>query len=215
MKKINNIFFATLFLLSSSIQAATLEGRVVGVSDGDTITILATTNTQHKIRLAGIDAPEKKQPFGNVSKKSLSDLVFGKQVAVDYSKQDRYGRFVGKVLIDGSDVNLEQVKHGFAWFYKKYQNELILDDRLDYLHAHEAAGVARVGLWVDRNPVPPWEFRKSKKTQTTEVTATIIKQPNQLVVFNKSVVTINNNIKSNTDHCYSLATDEEVLGCLN
>lgn len=121
----------TLFLAFniSILQAATLTGRVVGVSDGDTITVIDNTNTQFKIRLAGIDAPEKKQAFGQVSKKALSDLVFGKQVNVEYDKQDRYGRTIGKVLVNGTDANLEQVKQGLAWFYRKYQGDMVLDDR--------------------------------------------------------------------------------------
>lgn len=143
--------------------AATITGRVVAVADGDTITVLDNTNIQHKIRLAGIDAPEKKQAFGNVSKKSLSDLVYGKQVDVDWQKQDRYGRTVGKVIINGLDANLEQIKRGMAWFYSKYQNELILDDRLSYLHAHESAQTANVGLWLDKEPIAPWDFRKLNK----------------------------------------------------
>lgn len=157
------MFLAALLIISSAAQAALLEGRVVGVADGDTITILDNNNTQYKIRLAGIDAPEKKQPFGNVSKKSLSDLVYGKQVTIDWNKQDRYGRTVGKVLVNGVDANLEQVRHGLAWFYKKYQNEQPLQDRLDYLHAQEGAETSKVGLWVEPNPVPPWDFRKSKR----------------------------------------------------
>ena len=143
--------------------AAILEGRVVGIADGDTITVLDITNTQHKIRLAGIDAPEKRQPFGNVSKQSLSDLVFGKQVVVNYQKFDRYDRVVGKVFVDGVDANLEQVKRGLAWYFKKYKSELVLDDRLDYLHAEEDAINARIGLWVEPNPIPPWEFRKANR----------------------------------------------------
>lgn len=154
------VWLLALLFLVTTVQAETLSGRVVGVADGDTITILDNTNTQYKIRLAGIDAPEKKQPFGSVSKKSLSDMVYGKQVSVDYSKQDRYGRTVGKVLVNGVDANLEQVKHGFAWFYKKYQNEQSLQDRLDYLNAQEAAETSKVGLWVEPNPVAPWGFRK-------------------------------------------------------
>lgn len=112
-------YFLVFFLLSASVHAEMLNGHVVGVADGDTITVLDITNTQHKIRLAGIDAPEKKQAFGQVSKKSLSDLVFDKQVNIDWTKHDRYGRIVGKVLINGVDANLEQVKRGLAWFYKK------------------------------------------------------------------------------------------------
>ena len=90
-------------------------------------------------------------------------MVYSKQVSVDYNKQDRYGRTVGKVIIDGVDANLEQVKRGLAWFYKKYQNEQPFEDRLDYLHAQEAAEQSKVGLWKEQAPVPPWDFRKSKK----------------------------------------------------
>lgn len=163
MKSIIKLILYVSILHSFSIEATTISGKVVGVADGDTITVLDDSNTQHKIRLAGIDAPEKKQPFGNVSKQSLSDLVYGKQVSVDYNKQDRYGRTVGKVIIDGTDVNLEQVKRGLAWFYKKYQNEQPLKDRLDYLHAQEAAEKTKVGLWVDPKPIAPWDFRRAKK----------------------------------------------------
>ena len=152
----------TLTFSIQFVNAATLTGKVVGVADGDTITVLDSSNTQYIIRLAGIDAPEKKQAFGNVSKQSLSDLVYGKQVDVDWSKQDRYGRTVGKVFVNGTNANLVQVKRGLAWYYKKYQNELILDDRLDYLHAQEAAESSKVGLWADREPTPPWDFRKSR-----------------------------------------------------
>lgn len=150
-------------LFITLVQAETLTGLVVGVTDGDTITILDNTNMQYKIRLAGIDAPEKKQAFGQVSKKSLSDLVYDKQVTVDWKKQDRYGRTVGKVLVNGIDANLIQLKRGLAWFYKKYQNEQVLEDRLDYLHAQESAEKSRVGLWIDSEQVAPWEFRKLKK----------------------------------------------------
>lgn len=143
--------------------ADTIAGRVVSVADGDTITVLDANNTQYKIRLSGIDAPEKVQPFGNTSKKSLSDLVYNKQVTIDWNKQDRYQRFVGKVLIDGLDANLEQVKRGMAWFYKKYQNEQSLQDRLDYLHAQEDAKSARLGLWVEYDAIAPWDFREAKR----------------------------------------------------
>jgi endonuclease YncB( thermonuclease family) len=147
---------------STLTYAATLVGHVVGVTDGDTITVLDSTQTQYKIRLAGIDAPEKKQAFGQASKKSLSDLVFDKVVSVEYQKEDRYGRIVGKVIVKGLDANLEQVKRGMAWFYKKYQNELVQDDRLDYLHAQEAAEAGKLGLWADNEVIAPWDFRRAK-----------------------------------------------------
>ncbi len=95
-------------------------------------------------------------------KKSLSDLVFDKVVSIQYDKEDRYGRIVGKVLVNGKDANLEQVRRGLAWWYKKYQNEQSVQDRLDYLHAQESAEASGVGLWVDSDAVAPWDFRKSK-----------------------------------------------------
>lgn len=150
----------TLLIFPFISHAATLSGLVIGVTDGDTITVLDNTKNQHKIRLAGIDAPEKKQPFGNVSKKGLSDLVYDKQVNVDWHKEDRYGRKVGKVLVDGVDANLMQIKQGLAWYYKKYKSELAQADRIDYVQAQQAAEDKKLGLWVDENPIPPWDFRK-------------------------------------------------------
>lgn len=91
--------------------------------------------------------------------------MFDKQVTVDWNKQDRYGRKLGKVLVNGVDANLEQVKRGLAWFYKKYQKEQPLQDRLDYLHAQEDAKNGKVGLWVDTEPVTPWDFRKLSKAK--------------------------------------------------
>lgn len=158
----NKLLLILMMFFTTAINAATLVGHVVGVTDGDTITVLDATKTQYKIRLAGIDAPEKKQPFGSVSKKSLSDLVFDKVVSIQYDKEDRYGRIVGKVLVNGKDVNLEQVKRGLAWWYKKYQKEQSQQDRLDYLHAQETAEASGVGLWVDSDAVAPWDFRKTK-----------------------------------------------------
>lgn len=154
-----------LFLtFSQYCYAEVLSGRVVGVADGDTITVLDSTNTQHKIRLGGIDAPEKKQAFGNVSKKSLSDLVFNKQVEVEWHKEDRYGRKVGKVLVNDEDINLEQIKRGLAWFYKKYKGELAQEDRIGYVQAQQDAEANRLGLWIDDHPIPPWDFRKIKSS---------------------------------------------------
>jgi endonuclease YncB( thermonuclease family) len=162
LKIVKKLFLLIFFFIQISNLAfgEVLTGRVVGVADGDTITVLDKTNTQFKVRLAGIDAPEKKQAFGNASKKSLSDLVFGQQVDVDWHKQDRYGRLIGKVIINDTDANLEQIKRDMAWFYRKYQNELILDDRLEYLHAEEYARNNSAGLWFDNDLIAPWDFRK-------------------------------------------------------
>lgn len=152
-------------ILTTATHAETLTGRVVGIADGDTLTLLDASKTQHKIRLAGIDSPEKGQAFGQVCKKSLSDLAYDRAAMVESTKLDRYGRVIGKVLVDGQDVNLEQVRRGCGWHYKKYQNEQSLDDRLSYNSAEESARASKIGLWGDSNPVPPWDFRKAKLKQ--------------------------------------------------
>jgi endonuclease YncB( thermonuclease family) len=160
---------AGLVLLASAAQADILTGRVVGIADGDTLTVLDTSNTQHKIRLSGIDSPEKKQPFGQVCKQSLSDLAYGRVVTVEASKLDRYGRVIGKVLVNDQDANLEQIRRGCGWHYKKYQKEQPLDDRLGYGKAEEAARTSRVGLWADAGAVPPWEWRKARRRMAAPV----------------------------------------------
>jgi len=150
-------------LLAGFAHADTLAGRVVAISDGDTLTVLDDSKKQHKIRLAGIDSPEKGQPFGDYCKKSLSDLAYDRMVVVESNKLDRYGRVIGKVLVGGQDVNLEQVRRGCGWHYKKYQNEQPLEDRLSYNAAEESARAGRAGLLADKEPVPPWDWRKAGK----------------------------------------------------
>ena len=113
--------------------------------------------TQHKIRLHGIDAPEKKQAFGNASRKFLSGLVANREVRVTCSKRDRYGRIVGIVFLDGRDVNLEMLKAGLAWHYKKY------DSTPAYAQAEAEARAAKRGLWQDKSPIEPESFRKAKR----------------------------------------------------
>lgn len=151
-----------LIVYCTNIKAYDINGRVVDVTDGDTVTVLDIANIQHKIRLSGIDAPEKKQAFGQRSKQSLSDLVFNKAVQVEATKKDRYGRELGKILVNGVDANLEQVKRGFAWHYKVYQREQSANDRSLYDLAENEARAAKLGLWGDVEPMPPWEFRANK-----------------------------------------------------
>jgi len=157
------LLLTPLLLLANTSIADTLTGRVVGVADGDTVTVLDATNTQFKIRLMGIDAPEKKMAFGQKSKEHLSDLVFNKQVSVEYSKQDKYGRTVGQIFVGGIDANLQQVKAGLAWHYKQYQKEQSVNDRTAYAEAEEQARSAGFGLWAAPAPVPPWNWRHSQK----------------------------------------------------
>ncbi len=157
--------FTLAALAIASAAADTLSGRVVGVSDGDTVTILDASKRTHKVRLLGIDSPEKKQPFGERAKQSLSDLVFNKQVTVEGSKQDRYGRDLGKIVLDGQDINLEQIRRGMAWHYKQYARDQSPQDRLAYAEAENAARQQRAGLWQDNHPVPPWSFRREGREQ--------------------------------------------------
>jgi len=148
-----------LALLVSNTLAQSLVGRVVRVSDGDTVTLLIDGRIQQKIRLAGIDAPEKAQPFGDRAKQRLSALVYGKTVTVVGAKQDRYSRLIAKILVDGQDANLQMVVSGHSWHYKKYQSEQGPADRIAYAQAELDARLARRGLWADVTPVAPWDYR--------------------------------------------------------
>lgn len=138
--------------------ADTLSGKVVAVLDGDTITVLRERE-QTRVRIAGIDAPEKKQAFGQRSKQSMSDCAFGKDVVVEWKKLDRYGRTIGKVVADGVDCGLRQVELGMAWHYKAYAKDQSREDREAYAGAEDRAKAERRGLWVDADPTPPWEYR--------------------------------------------------------
>lgn len=145
-----------------------LAGRVVGLADGDTITVLDDHFTQHKVRVAGIDAPEKGQPFGNRSKANLSMLVMGKPVRVEWNKKDRYGRIVGVVRVNGTDAGLEQVRAGMAWHYKAYVKEQPAQDQASYAAAEDDARESRRGLWADKTPLAPWDYRAAKRSQHTQ-----------------------------------------------
>ena len=154
---INKLLTTLFFLLSLAVQADTLEGNVVKIADGDTLTLLTSSNEQVKIRLAGIDTPEKKQPFGNKAKQALANLAFQKQALIEVETKDRYGRTVGTVFVDGQNINAELVRQGMAWVYRKYTD----DERLYVLESE--AKQSKRGLWLDENPIPPWEWRKGKR----------------------------------------------------
>ena len=145
--------------LSLALNAEEINGRVVGVADGDTLTILTNENEQVKIRLASIDAPEKKQDFGRVSKKSLSTMCFGVNAKVLIQDTDRYGRKVGVVYCNGIEANLEQVERGLAWVYIKYAKDQKYDD------AENRAKDKKLGIWSIKDLMPAWEFRKNNKSK--------------------------------------------------
>lgn len=145
--------------ISAAAQANELRGRVVAVSDGDTITVLDANQRQHKIRFNGIDAPESQQDFGQTAKRNLSHLIFGKDVAVTWSKIDRYGRIVGTVKSGGQDINLEQLRAGLAWYFRKYESDVPPANRRLYDAAEAEARRSKRGLWQQPNPTPPWDWR--------------------------------------------------------
>ena len=154
--------FLTLLCLLSALPllAETLQGLVIKVSDGDTVTILDASKTQHKIRLNWIDAPESKQAFGQKSRQYLDNMIYKKNITVEFEKRDMYGRILGFIVIDGKNVNLEMVKAGMAWHYEYYAK-----NAKEYAEAQREAKKAQKGLWADPNPIPPWDFRKQAKNK--------------------------------------------------
>lgn len=136
------------------------DAKVVKIADGDTLTVLASNHTRYKIRLQGIDAPEKKQAFGQVCKTTLMQLSQNQTAQVEAYKQDRYGRIVAKVTVKGKDLALEQIKAGCGWHYTAYKQEQNRSDQQAYTQAEQQARAAERGLWQDARPIAPWKFRQ-------------------------------------------------------
>ena len=164
-----------LLCATPAASAALLEGRVVRIADGDTLTVLTDGQNQIKVRLAGIDAPERAQPFGERSRQNLARLVAGRAVEIRWHKRDRYGRVVGQVWVVSPDARcqgagcpktldagLAQLTVGLAWHYKKYAGEQSEEDRERYSFAEVEARARKAGLWREREPVAPWEWRKGR-----------------------------------------------------
>lgn len=140
-----------------------IEGKVVKVHDGDTVTVLDQNSKKFTIRLQGIDAPELKQEFGAAAQKNLSGMVLGKQVTIVWNKVDKYRRTVGTIMLDGRDINIEQVKAGVAWHFKKYEDEQSPADRVTYAAAEQMARAAKLGLWSAAKVVAPGDWRQETK----------------------------------------------------
>ena len=169
------IFFSVLSVFSA-FSAEILQGKVIKVIDGDTVTIVDDRGFRHRIRFSGIDAPEKNQPYGEESTKNLKLLVHNKRVLIEYSKYDRYDRIIGVVLVNQQsdlscqekdcvrkiNVGLELIKNGLAWHYKKYQFEQREKEREDYSDAEINAREKKLGLWADKESMPPWKWRKRR-----------------------------------------------------
>jgi endonuclease YncB( thermonuclease family) len=172
---IKYIFFVSVFLVVliavKACAGNTISGKVVSVADGDTITVLDSSKSQHKIRVYGVDCPESHQDYGQKAKQFTSDLVFGKTIEVKVMDTDRYGRTVGIVNVDGKCLNEELVKNGMAWFYGQYCKASFCSQWNQY---HEEARSGKIGLWSMQNHIPPWEFRsKSAKTNPTQITTIV------------------------------------------
>lgn len=147
----------SFFVIAS--QAAEISGVVVGVLDGDTIRLLADGKMQIVVRLSGIDAPEKKQPYGAKAREHLAGLIHEKEVRVVTSGKDRYGRTLGVVWVGETNVNEEMIDSGFAWQFRRYDRS----KRLEKLEAD--AREKRIGLWADKEPVEPWTWRMQQREQ--------------------------------------------------
>jgi endonuclease YncB( thermonuclease family) len=138
------------------ILLVTFYGQVIAILDGDTIKVMKE-GKEVKIRLAEIDCPEKSQAFGMAAKKFTSDLIFKKEVKIEYENLDQYGRIIGKVYLNDTYVNAEIVKHGYAWHYRQYSKNQILAEY------ETKARLQKIGLWTENSPIAPWEFRKFNK----------------------------------------------------
>ena len=145
-----------LLLISTNLLSLELKGKIIHISDGDTVHLLTDKKEKIKIRLNDIDAPENKQAYGNKSKENLKNYIYQKNVVVEYKNKDKYKRVLGTIYYQNRDINLQQIKDGYAWVYKKYSNNKT------YYKAEKLARDKRVGLWIDKNPLEPWEFRKQK-----------------------------------------------------
>ena len=159
---LRRLLLLAIFLWPLSAAAVEWVGTVVGIADGDTLTLLDAGKNTHRIRIDGIDAPERTQPYGQRARQSLADLAHGRSARAECPKSDRYGRAVCRVLVDGVDVGLEQVRRGLAWHYVKYAHEQSAQARLDYSRAEEEARISRSGLWTVAAPTPPWDYRREQ-----------------------------------------------------
>ena len=140
------------------LSAQILKGRAVKIADGDTFTLLVNENEQVKIRIDGIDAPEKKQDFGNRAKEYLSSMIWNQELTIKVTKKDKYGRSIGKVSTpEIPDVGLEMIKAGFAWQYRDFNHDEA------YAEAERLARENKKGLWIYKNPTRPQDFRKESR----------------------------------------------------
>lgn len=150
------VSFVAVFIPLSFICHADIDGRIVRILDGDTLEVLSDTGALTRVRLEGIDAPEKTQPFGQRSRQALTKMTAGKVVHISGNKHDRYGRLLGTIWYESTDINAVQVKTGMAWAYR-YQEKAVIPA---YADLEAEARKSRAGLWVEPAQVEPWRWRK-------------------------------------------------------
>jgi endonuclease YncB( thermonuclease family) len=158
MKSICRLFFAISLGLSTPAFAE-LSGRIISIEDGDTLTLLDADRQPHKIRLLGIDAPERNQDFGPKARTNLSAMAFEQTAQADCRSHDRDRYALCVVRVGGQDLGLAQIKAGFAWWYREEAKEQSANERADYAQAEFLAKIHRYGLWNSTNPTPPWAWR--------------------------------------------------------
>ncbi|MDP1733898.1 MAG: thermonuclease family protein [Sulfuritalea sp.] len=180
MSMVRYLLVLGLLLQTGPILADTIAGRVSGISDGATVIVMDNARIQHRIRLQAIDAPESTQPFSKESKQHLSALALGKEVKVEWHQRDRYGRIVGKLVLQTPpcpacpktlDAGLAQLEAGLAWWDRDYRRKQSLADQGYYEYAEFDAKARRIGLWQDAAPIPPWEWRKKSRTVASLITS--------------------------------------------
>ena len=164
------VTFAIIFSLSIRPAHADFTAKVHKVVDGDTIIVIGKSGNKFRIRLTGIDAPEKNQAYGLASKFQLSSVISDKWVFLESNPKagkpytvDSYKRVLAKVILNGTDINLLQISSGFAWHFKRYQNQQSPSDRVAYDHAEKNAKKNKLGLWEEKKPIAPWKWRKISK----------------------------------------------------
>lgn len=174
MRLIPVVGLLLLLLLLSLAAPADITGRVVSVTDGDTVKVRDADKVLHKVRLSGIDAPERNQPYGSASRKHLASLVANKEVRVETSGEDQHGRVLGKVWVQPAgcqtcgktlNTNHAQVLAGMAWWYRYHADEQSPEDRGRYESAEDEARARGWGLWADPNPVSPYEWRRAERSK--------------------------------------------------
>lgn len=153
MKNIALLFF--LFYLNYSFCQTTLSGRIVGIKDGDTVVVLDSLNHQTTLRLAEVDCPEKDQPFGTKAKQFTSNQIYRKEIKYVVTDIDRYGRSIAMIYYDDNKyLSAELIKNGLGWHYKRYSISIEL------ANFENSARLQKIGLWYDKNPIEPWEWRR-------------------------------------------------------